>query len=251
MPIATTTDTFLDGRMVLRQPVKGHRAGTDTMLLASFARAAGGLRVVDLGAGIGTAGLALAMMEPERNVVLVEREPELAALARENAMRHAPDRAIVAQADLTDAKALAAALGASGVSFGGFDTVMMNPPFLDSGAARLSPDAQRRGAHAMAGDGLAAWFKTARRLLRPGGALCLIHRADALALILAGLETGFGAARILPVQAREGEAAHRVLVRATLGSRAPLTLLAPLILHDAAGGFTPQVEAVHRELEGL
>ncbi|MGL4729505.1 MAG: methyltransferase, partial [Bosea sp. (in: a-proteobacteria)] len=145
MGIATTTDTFLDGRMVLRQPVKGHRAGTDTMLLAALARAAGGKRVVDLGAGVGTAGLALAMMEPERHVTLIEREPELAILARENAASHAQGRAVVVEADLTDGKALVAALQAAGLPSTGFDTVMMNPPFLDVGAARLSPNPQRRG----------------------------------------------------------------------------------------------------------
>ena len=55
-----TEDAFLAGRLRLRQPKSGHRAGHDAMLLAAATAARPGQRVVDFGAGIGAAGLALA-----------------------------------------------------------------------------------------------------------------------------------------------------------------------------------------------
>jgi tRNA1(Val) A37 N6-methylase TrmN6 len=160
---------------------------------------------------------------------------------------NAPGRADVIEADVTDARTLRGA----GLPPASADIVMMNPPFFEEGSVRVSPFAQRRASHVMEGEGLEGWMAAARRVLGPKGALALIHRADALGAILPAMAKGFGGLRILPVQARSDEPAQRVLVSARLGSRAPLTLLPPLVLHGADGRFTPLVEAVHRRLEGL
>jgi tRNA1(Val) A37 N6-methylase TrmN6 len=55
-----TEDAFLGGQLRLRQPKSGHRAGHDAMLLAAATPARAGDRVVDFGAGVGAAGLAVA-----------------------------------------------------------------------------------------------------------------------------------------------------------------------------------------------
>jgi len=44
-----------------------------------------------------------------------------------------------------------------------------------------------------------------------------------------------------------GKPAIRVIVTGTKGSRAPLTLRAPIILHEAGGAFTPYVGRILRE----
>src|SRR3978361_149622 len=80
-----TEDAFLGGQLRLRQPKSGHRAGHDAMLLAAAAGARSGDRVVDLGAGVGAAGLAVARRVPGIELVLVEIDATLAALARDNA----------------------------------------------------------------------------------------------------------------------------------------------------------------------
>ena len=76
--------------------------------------------------------------------------------------------------------------------------------------------------------------------------MALIHRADHLADVLAACSGRFGALSVLPVHPREGEEAHRILVRGIKGSRAPLRLLPPLVLHSQDGTVTPLVQAVHR-----
>jgi len=57
----------------------------------------------------------------------------------------------------------------------------MNPPFHDAARAQVSSDARRSLAHAAPPGALSAWAGTAAHLLRAGGTLTLIHRADALA----------------------------------------------------------------------
>src|SRR5512140_1833706 len=78
-------DDFLGGKLRLKQPKRGHRAGHDAILLAAACPARAGERVVDLGAGVGAAGLALARRVDGARVVLVEVDATLAALAAENA----------------------------------------------------------------------------------------------------------------------------------------------------------------------
>src|SRR5213079_2218204 len=96
-----TDDAVLGGRVVLRQPRTGHRVGHDAILLAAATHAAGGDHVVDLGAGVGAAGLALAQRVSGLPVTLVEIDPTLAALAEHNAARNVlADRVRVAVLDV-------------------------------------------------------------------------------------------------------------------------------------------------------
>src|SRR5260370_16835302 len=80
-----TEDAFLGGGLRLRQPKSGHRAGHDAMLLAAATPARSGDRVVDLGAGVGAAGLAVAKRVAGIELVLVEIDEGLPDLARGNA----------------------------------------------------------------------------------------------------------------------------------------------------------------------
>src|SRR5215472_18655381 len=82
--VDTTQDAVLGGRLTLRQPKRGHRVGHDAILLAAATGARPGEHAIDLGAGVGAAGLALAARVDRVTVTLVEIDPALAALAAEN-----------------------------------------------------------------------------------------------------------------------------------------------------------------------
>src|SRR5436305_14154506 len=84
----TTEDAVLGGRLTLRQPKRGHRVGHDAILLAAATEACAGEYVVELGAGVGAAGLALAQRIAGTTATLVELDADLAALAQENAVRN-------------------------------------------------------------------------------------------------------------------------------------------------------------------
>src|SRR5215471_2018940 len=80
----TTQDAVLGGRLVLRQPRRGHRVGHDAILLAAATQARAGEQAVDLGAGVGAAGLALARRVDGLKVTLVDNDETLVGLAGEN-----------------------------------------------------------------------------------------------------------------------------------------------------------------------
>src|SRR4029078_2401983 len=86
---AASTDDFLGGRISIVQPRVGHGAGGDAVFLASAVPARGGKRVLDVGAGVGVAGLCLLACVPDIEVTAVEIDAELCALAEHNAVSNA------------------------------------------------------------------------------------------------------------------------------------------------------------------
>ena len=83
---AYTQDTLLDGGVRLVQRARGHRAGTDAVLLAAALRPEPGARIADFGAGSGAVGLMAAQRAAGACLYLVERDRELADLCRLNAL---------------------------------------------------------------------------------------------------------------------------------------------------------------------
>ncbi len=226
-----TEDMFLGGQLRLRQPRRGHRAGHDAILLAAAAPARAGHRVVEFGAGVGTAGLAVARRVPGIGLVLAEIDETLAALARSNAEANG----IAAEVAVLDVTASVVAFSGCGLGPDCADLVLMNPPFNDADRHRASPDPARQSAHVAAADTLEKWTHAARRVLKSGGVLTLIWRADGLAQVLAALGRGFGSIEILPVHPNPHGAAIRVIVSAVKGGRAPMALHPGLVLQDGDG----------------
>lgn len=241
-------DAVLGGRLVLRQPRRGHRVGHDAILLAAAVPAHAGDHAVDLGAGVGAAGLALARRVEGLSVTLVEIDPALETLAAANATRNG--LAARVRAVCIDATGAAASLTAAGLAADMATHVLMNPPF-NVAQHKPSPDPARRLAHVASGETLEQWVAAAARLLGASGTLTLIWRAGGLGNVLAALAVGFGALAVLPVYPKPDAPAIRVLVRAVKGSRAPLTIVPGLTLADAAGTPTPAAEAILRGGEAI
>jgi tRNA1(Val) A37 N6-methylase TrmN6 len=236
-------DAFLGGLLRLHQPPRGaHRAGTDAVLLARLLAPAASDRLCDIGAGTGAVGLGCAALVPGLRPTLVERDPDLVEQARANAALNRIEARIIA----ADVLAPAAERRARGLLPDSFDLVLTNPPFFAAGSHRASPQSGRAAAHTFADGSLEAWIRACTAILRPGGRLGLIHRADALTTCLDALKGRYGGLAIRPVHARAEAPAIRILISATKGSRAAPSLLAPLVLHGPEGGFTPEAEALHR-----
>ena len=238
-----TVDRLLGGRLSLLQRPTGHRAGTDAVLLSAAAGTAEGDRFVDVGAGVGTAGLALAVRCAGASGILLEADAMAATLARTNCARNGLDgRVRVVEADLFDKPRLRTAdLASEGASL-----VISNPPFYLPGEVRASPDAGRVSAHILASRTHGDWARAMLALLAPKGRFVIIHRPEALPALLEACVGRLGAMVVRPIQARREGDAVRILVGGTKGSRAPLRIAPAFVLHEADGRFTPEAEAVHR-----
>jgi tRNA1(Val) A37 N6-methylase TrmN6 len=248
MPVSQTDtlDAFHRGDFFLVQPRKGHRAGMDAMMLAAAVPSGFSGRLADLGAGAGAAGLAVASRCENAKVVLIERSEEMADFARRS-IAHEANARIAGRAEIlvADVTLTGRARQQAGLADRMFDFAIMNPPF-NAGADRASPDALRRSAHVMEDDALfERWLRTASAILRPRGGFALIARPQSLPVILAAMEGRFGGASIKPILPRPDEAAIRIVVRATRGSRAGLSLMPALSIHEADGErFSAQTDAI-------
>ena len=250
-PLAVRENTLLGGRVRLCQPARGYRAAIDPVLLAAGVPAHAGERVLDLGCGVGAAIFCLATRVPGLDLHGLDLDEGALALAQDNARLNGVS---VTLHEGSVARPPAALRQLA------FDQVMMNPPYYRA-TATASPepgrDRARREGRAPGEGALADWFATALARLRPGGWLTLIHRAERLPELLRMLDGPAGAVSVLPVTARGGRAAGRVVLRARKGARAPFRLLAPLVMHEGERHpgdrehYTPAARAILREAAAL
>ncbi len=234
----TTRDAFLGGRLNLLQPEKGFRAGSDSVLLGASAPPTAA-RILDLGAGIGTAGLVASIWAERAEVLLAEREAEALALACDNVVHnHLSDRVRVIDIDLG---ASGRAREAAGLIPDSFDVVLANPPYFAKGRGTPAGESGRNEARHGESGGIASWIRIAAGVTVPRGEAIFILPVARLGEALGAFENRFGGLRLLPVSARPGAAAGRVMIRGKKGSRAALKLLPPLVLHEESGnGFAPE-----------
>ena len=240
-----TDDKFLCGRLRLWQPVKGYRAATDAVLLAAACGAKPGESVLDLGCGAGAASLCLAARVPELRQAGLELQPGYADLARRNALRNG----ITLEVHEGDLTRMPKPLRRD------FDHVIANPPWYPPGGTP-SPVGVRATAMQVVLP-LGEWVSAAARRLAPGGWLTLIAGADSVPELMAALAPKLGSASLLPLAARDGREALRVILRAKKGGRAAFRLLAPLVIHQGAAhdgdreSYTALANSILRDGAGL
>lgn len=235
-----TDDGFLGGRLNLLQPRHGFRAGSDSVLLAAAVAAAPASRVLDAGAGVGAVALALAWRLGTIAVDALELQATLAGIAAENARRNRlANRVAVHAGDL--------ARPPEAIRRRPYDHVVTNPPYHDPGRTQHAPDAGRALARSEAALPLAGWLAACLALLRAGGTLTLIQRADRLDEVLAALAPAAGDVVVYPLRPGPDKAAKRVIVRALKGAAGPVRRRRGLLLHGADGAYTPAAEAVLRD----
>jgi len=229
--------TLLGGMVRLRQPDHGLRAGLDAVMLAASVDARPGQVVLDAGCGPGGVFLSVLARCPGARAVAVERDPALAALARENAALNGwAERVEVLEGDVAD-PGLRARLPRC-------DHAVSNPPYWPGGS--VPPEALRAGATHDDGLGLDAWAGLLASSLRSGGWAAMVLPAARMDEGMAALRgVRLGGITLLPLWPRAGLAAKRVLIRARQGSRSPASVLPGLVLHGE-NGWTAEADAVLR-----
>lgn len=245
----TTEDALLDGRVKLRQPKDGFRAAIDTVFLAAAVPAKKGDRVLDLGAGVGGAAMALAFRVPGIDVSGLEKDKALAALCNDNAaLNDFGDRVRCVSGSVM---ALPDTLAP-----GSFDHVMMNPPYRDAGTGTSSPNKGREAANAHQEGDVTDWVATALRMVRPKGYITAVYDTGGFDDLVVALTKGAGEVTIFPLWASHdsrygGKPAKRVIVRARKGAKSPARMLTGLVLHAPDGSFAPEADEVLRDAMAL
>lgn len=240
----TSEDAFLGGRLKIRQPKGGYRAGADPVFLAAAVSAEAGQEVLELGCGAGVAMLCLAARLPGVRVTGVEVQPPLADLARDNFDANGLEGSVVV-GDVTKLP--------EDVRARSFDHVMTNPPFFAAGAGSPAKDESRDVGRRADATVAPVWLDHAVRRLRQKGTLTLINRVESLPSCLSVLDGRVGAIRVMPLAPRRGRAAKLFVLSARKDARTPMVLLPPFVLHEGAehardeDSYTEQARSVLRD----
>ena len=234
-----TTDTFLDGRVSLRQPKKGFRSGLDAVMLAAAVPARAGDSVLELGSGAGAASLCLAARVEECGVTGVEAEAALVDMANHNAAASGFSSRV--KFDEADALSLPAWLRRD------FSHVFCNPPFHDEDAHVPPHRAKARATHDHGN--LGKWLVSGLKRVAPKGTLTMIIRADRLKDLLGRApEDGV---TVFPLWPHAIEPAKRLIVQIRKGAHSQSVMLPGLVLHEEDGRYTTEADAVLRGAAAL
>lgn len=233
----------LDKRLSLHQPDGGLRTSIDAVLLAAACPAAVGQSVLDLGCGVGSAGLCVLKRVEDVMLCGVDIQEDHIDIARNNAALNGLE-ARFTHADIRDAEGL-----------GPFDHIICNPPYRDAGAYIRSPSAAKDTAigHDMR---LQEWTDFAWHHIKGQGSLTLIHDASHTDALIRSLysERGrrrFGGVEIIPLYPKSGLHAKRVIVRAWKHRKSPSTLFSGLVIHKEDGTYTKEANDILRNMASL
>ena len=277
-----TEHGFFGGELQVLQGQDGLRSGTDACLLAASVglpqtgRIARELRsrapqLLEVGTGTGAVSLMVAWRLGTVEITGVEINSLWVNTAKQNALRNGlADRVSFQQGDLLNLPNLPPktreCLGKLGNPT--YDVIFSNPPWNLASKGPTSPKAQRSLAMTEApsanhlnnpsvgdpensrgeesGTSIQQWLKSMSKLLRSGGLLHMIHRADRLTDLLRALPSDLGNLHILPLHPYAGQDAHRVLIRTRKNDRSKPKLLTGRTIHQANGTFEPWVEELCR-----
>lgn len=245
-----TEDGFLNGKLKIKQPKDGFRAGSDAVLLAAAVDLIAGDSLLDVGCGVGTAALCVKYRVPECMVWGLEFQQDLATAARENSERNGLNANLtILDVDIVNRKSFDSLKGPSGRSFlnDGFDHVISNPPFYAEGRAQKSPNEIKSLAHVEGDANLAYWISFCAARVKPKGKLTLIHRTDRLSEILQEMEKTCGDLTVTPLWPNSKTDAKRVIVQGVKSHKGPMKLTGGIVLHELDGTPTSLSEKILRE----
>lgn len=239
--------TLLRGKIRILQPKTGFHASIDTVFLAAAVPAKERFRLLDVGCGVGSAGLCVLARKKGISLTGIDVQQDLADLAHQNAsLNKMEDLCRFFQGNIKNEKA---------IEDNAFNAVMMNPPYLEGGAHTPSPEKIKATSHGEGASGatLEDWIKYAHRKLKQGGHLTLIHRADRMDDVIIALEKRrwFGSLIVYPLFSHEGEDAKRVILQARKERYAPLILKTGMILHEKNGQYTSAAKGILEEAKEI
>lgn len=238
----TVEVSFLNKTVPLLQPKDGFRTSFDSVMLACACPVKAGERVLDMGCGVGGASLCLLERVPDCFVDGIDIQQDYLDLAIQNAAKNKRDeRTHYFYSDIKEHDVDSPDQR--------YDHIICNPPFMENGAHLVSPDEGKAIASGhLDGDmDVSIWVKAGLRLLRSGGSITFIHRADMMAEILNAFGKSFGKVEIIPLWPKQGVASKRVIIRALKDRKSPLTMYQGLIVHNQDGSYSEKADQILRD----
>jgi len=207
--------------------------GTDAVLLSRFARMGKKDVLFDICSGTGAVGFFCHLNFSPKEIHFVEIDPVMSELSKKTAFANGIGEKC--RFYCTDIKDLAVQDGVLA------DVITVNPPYFLEKSGKVNQNENLKTARHTEQFSHSILFEKAYRLLRDGGKLCLIQRAQNLAEILAKLrESRLEPKRLRLVHSNPKKEATLFLVEAVKNGGIWMDCLPPLILYNEQGEMTEE-----------
>ena len=232
---------LFDGRLKLFQKQQGYRFSVDAIVLADFARERAAGTVIDLGTGSGILAVLLSRTEAVREIVGIEVQEDLAALAEKNiCYNECADRVTIIRADIRELK--------EKFSAAGFDAVISNPPFYPVKSGLLNEDSGKAvSRHELHGT-LADFISISAYLLMRGGVFLTIYPCSRINDLMEEMRKATLEPKTLRfIHPKISEPANLVLAEGIKGAGKQARILPPLVLFDADGSYSREAREIFQK----
>lgn len=213
--------------------------GMDAVLLSGFAGAKEGSQVLDLGTGTGIIPILMEAKTDAAHLVGLEIQEDSADMARRSVcLNRLEEKIEIITGDIKEAVSL---FGAAS-----FDVVTCNPPYMTEHHGLTNPEAPKAIARHELLCTLEDVISQAAKLLKPGGSFYLVHRPFRLVDILVLLrEYRLEPKRMKMVHPFMDKEPNMVLLQASRGGKARLTVEKPLIVYQQPGVYTDEIYDIY------
>lgn len=220
----------------LIQNKNGYKFSTDSVLLANFAKGKPSDRYVDLCSGSGVVAILFACKNNIKNAFAVEIQSELADMCLRSLEYNKLSNIKVLNINLNTAHEV---LGSESV-----DVITVNPPYNEQG--KTAEDSQIAIATHEIETNLEEICKECFKLLKFGGKLFMVHRADRLVDIMFQLRQNKLEPKVLRVvYPKASKEPNLVLIEVKKGARKGLKILSPLVITNEDGTETDEVKKIY------
>lgn len=235
-----TLDNLILGGYKLIQAVHGYRFSLDAVLLAHFPALERVHNVVDLGTGNGVIPLLLATRSPSITITGLEMQESMADRANRTINYNGLESRIrIVKGDLNDINDIFPANYT--------DLVVSNPPFWKKGEGKISQNEEEAIARHEIFLDLPALIAAGAYILRPGGNMCIIHRADRLMEIIDIYEKNkLHLKKLRTIHPFCDREAKLVLVEGQKNGGSGFTILPPLIIYKKPGEYCDELQQLYQ-----
>lgn len=212
--------------------------GTDAVLLAHFAQATDGERVVDFGTGCGIIPILMCARTCRTHFTGIDIQQPLADMAhRSVALNALESRVDIVCGDIRNVREIVAY---------GVDAVVANPPYEKAGAGKENANPYVNIAKREVCCELADIAASTAKVLRTGGRLYMIYRTARFAELMATLRHHkLEPKRIQMVAPHVDAAPNFALVEARKGAGEGVVFEPTLVIYHKDGSYTAPLKAIY------
>lgn len=212
--------------------------GCDAVLLSHFANIRPGDKVLDLCTGTGIIPILLSARTKAAHISGIEIIPEIADMAKRSVLYNKIDNIDIIEGDLKEAVSI----------FGHecFDAITCNPPYEKKGGGLVNPaDIKAISRHEIMCS-LDDVIKVSASLLKFGGKLFMVHRANRMADVICTMRNhSIEPKRIQFIAPSAEKAPNLFLLEGMKGSKAFLKFEKTIYMYDENGNYTDEVNKIY------